>query len=50
MTDPFQDYVRRSTKSLINHLLDMGVPPDELLSTMDEELDLYECIVFDNES
>lgn len=47
MTDPFKDYVRRATKSLVNHFLDMGVPTDDILPAMDEELDFFETVVFD---
>ena len=50
MTDPFQDYVRRATKSLVNHFLDMGVPPEDILPVMDEELDFFEIVVFDTSS
>lgn len=44
MTDPFKEYVSRSVKSLINHFMDMGVPYEDIVLTMDEELDLYEFI------
>jgi hypothetical protein len=44
MTDPFKEYVSRSVKSLINHFMDMGVPYEDIVLTMDEELDLFEII------
>ena len=47
MTDPFKDYVRRATKALVNHFLDMGVPTEDILPSMDEELDFFETVVFD---
>jgi hypothetical protein len=47
MTDPFDDYVRRSTKSLLNHFLDLGVPTEMILPAMDEEMDLFEVIIYD---
>lgn len=47
MTDPFDDYVRRSTKSLLNHFLDLGVPTEMILPAMDEEMDLFELIIYD---
>jgi len=50
MTDPFRDYVRRATKSLVNHFLDMGVPTEDILPAMDEELDFFETIIFDTAS
>lgn len=50
MTDPFRDYVRRATKSLVNHFLDMGVPTEDILPAMDEELDFFETIIFDTSS
>lgn len=49
MTDPFKDYVRRATKSLINHFIDMGVPLEDILDPMDEELDFFETVVFEVE-
>lgn len=50
MTDPFDDYVRRSTKSLLNHFLDLGVPIEMILPAMDEEMDLFELIIYDKTS
>jgi len=47
MTDPFDDYVRHSTKSLLNHFLDLGVPTEMILPAMDEEMDLFEVIIYD---
>ena len=47
MTDPFDDYVRRSTKSLLNHFLDLGVPTEMIVPAMDEEMDLFEVIIYD---
>ena len=41
MTDPFDDYVRRSTNSRLNHFLDLGVPTETILPAMDEEMDLF---------
>ena len=49
MTDPFDDYVRRSIKSLLNHFLDLGVPAEMITPTLDEELDFFDMIVFDKE-
>jgi hypothetical protein len=50
MTDPFDDYVRRATKSLLNHFLDLGVPTEMILPAMDEEMDLFELIIYDKQT
>lgn len=50
MTDPFDDYVRRATKSLLNHFLDLGVPTERILPAMDEEMDLFELIIYDKQT
>ena len=50
MTDPFDDYVRRSTKSLLTHFLDLGVPVESISPIMDEELDLFDVLIFDKDS
>ena len=49
MTDPFDDYIRRSTKSLLNHFLDLGVPVESITPIMDEELDLFDVLIFDKD-
>ena len=45
MTDPFRSYATKVCKVVINHLLDMEVPPDDIIGAMDEELNRFEDIV-----
>ena len=45
MPDPFRSYATQVSKAVIKHLLDMEVPPDDILGAMDEELNRFEDIV-----